>query len=103
MAGLQYHFFPTDFFYPRRPPSVDNKDSTGTGSDSGLKPIIISAETLKRSNELIEGDRYNNKNFEKELSSQASISTALVQLTPCNTTRAHQDMTSTLLASTRIN
>ncbi|KAK8632971.1 hypothetical protein V6N13_013827 [Hibiscus sabdariffa] len=28
MAGLQYYFFPTDFFYPRRPQSSPAVDST---------------------------------------------------------------------------
>ncbi|KAJ0042693.1 hypothetical protein Pint_18214 [Pistacia integerrima] len=42
MTGLQYYFFPTDFFYPR-PPMVNG--------DHNTKNPILSFETPKKDNE----------------------------------------------------
>uniref|UniRef100_A0A2C9V814 Uncharacterized protein n=1 Tax=Manihot esculenta TaxID=3983 RepID=A0A2C9V814_MANES len=38
MAGLQYHFFPTDFYYPRPPPST---------TTTTTKPAVVPMQTQK--------------------------------------------------------
>ncbi|KAJ6300581.1 hypothetical protein OIU76_021385 [Salix suchowensis] len=45
MAGLQYNFFPTDFFYPPRPVKVDTITSTTTTTQ---KTIALPLQIQKR-------------------------------------------------------
>ncbi|KDP26215.1 hypothetical protein JCGZ_22461 [Jatropha curcas] len=81
MAGLQYYFFPTDFFYPRPPPTADR--------DSANKPPVVHIQTQKRDKEDMEKlnkakVKYNMQ--EKNLSQQLSASKATVpSSTLCST------------------
>lgn len=60
MAGLQYKFFPTDFFYPPRPQSV--KVDTGT---TAQKSIALPLEVQKR--EVMITDALNQKHHPTSL------------------------------------
>ncbi|KAJ6316781.1 hypothetical protein OIU78_019957 [Salix suchowensis] len=48
MAGLQYNFFPTDFFYPPRPVKVDTITSTTTTTTTTQKTIALPLQIQKR-------------------------------------------------------
>uniref|UniRef100_A0A6N2NIT1 Uncharacterized protein n=1 Tax=Salix viminalis TaxID=40686 RepID=A0A6N2NIT1_SALVM len=51
MAGLQYNFFPTDFFYPPRPVKVDTNPSTTTTTTTTTttqKTIALPLQIQKR-------------------------------------------------------
>ncbi|KAI6673759.1 hypothetical protein NL676_001665 [Syzygium grande] len=41
MAGLQYYFFPTDYFYPRAP--------SPSPTDGGAAPAVLPVQALKGS------------------------------------------------------
>ena len=77
MAGLQYYFFPTDFFYPR--PSSTNGDSTSN--------LVLHVQTQKADAETIEKCKIVVQGSSNKLCYQpppASTScTALVPSDPC--------------------
>ncbi|KAG6641013.1 hypothetical protein CIPAW_09G043400 [Carya illinoinensis] len=45
MAGLQYNFFPTDFYYPRTTPV--NADSSSSGGGNNNMPVALRVQPPK--------------------------------------------------------
>lgn len=94
MAGLQYYFFPTDFFYPR-PPSVNAADGASSAAATKTSAVVSAEQALERD---VEGDHdhgvaKHRAILHRNKMPQASVSTALVKLSPCKVKA--DDLTST--------
>lgn len=54
MAGLQYYFFPTDFYYPRPRPQSTTKEQTennnGANADGDLEKLATGSQNLRNIN-----------------------------------------------------
>ena len=81
MAGLQYYFFPTDFFYPR--------PSSASGDNTSSKPVLqvqtqkADAENIKKCKIVVHNNVQGNNKLCYQPPPASTSCTALVPSDPC--------------------